>query len=88
LTASHSKYFYEKVISLPVHTCRVNFNFSNHFFSKHKTASSTATKNRFNDYKGTGTSSSTPTTETFIEQSRLSIATSTATQEESCHLKK
>jgi len=97
LTASKSKFFYEKVIPLPVRTCRDHFDFGNHFFSKNKTASSSSsTKNRFNDYRGTcttstSTSASTPSAETFIEQSRPSIATSAsaATEEEqSSHLKK
>jgi hypothetical protein len=88
LTASQSKFFYEKVISLPVHTYRSHFNFGNQFFSKGKTASSAGTKNRFNDYRGTCTTSAA---ETFIEQCRPSTATSTsiATEEEkSSHLKK
>jgi hypothetical protein len=92
--ASQSKFFYEKVISLPVRTCRSHFNFGNHFFSKDKTASPAGTKNRFNDYRGTGTASTsatTPTSETFIGQPRPSIATSAASatkEEESSHLKK
>jgi len=92
LTASKSKFFYEKVIPLPVRTCRSHFNLGNHFFSKDKTASSAGTKDRFNDYRGTcttstSTSTSATTAETFIEQSRPSIATATE-EEKSSHLKK
>jgi hypothetical protein len=97
LTASQSKFFYEKVIFLPVPTCRSHFNFGSHFFSKDKPAFFAGTKNRFNEHRGTctfstfATSAAIPTAETFIEQSRPSIATSAsaATEEEqSSHLKK
>jgi len=91
LTASKSKFFYEKVIPLPVRTCRSHFNLGNHFFSKDKTASSAGTKDRFNDYRGTCTTSTSTSTsataETFIKQSRPSITTATE-EEESSHLKK
>jgi hypothetical protein len=77
-------------------TCRSHFNFGSLFFSKDKPAFLAGTKNRFNDYRGTcttstSTSSTIPTAETFIEQSRPSTATSAAAateEEKSSHLKK